>query len=63
MATLSLTPQASAPGAPLIAQYSSRSDVSPEMPIAPMVKPSASSISTPPGTGIVRPSDAVASVV
>ena len=44
-----------------MAQYSSLSEVSPLMPTAPMVTPCVSRTSTPPGTGISRPSEAVAS--
>jgi len=44
---------------PARAQASSLSDVSPEMPIAPSTTPSASLISTPPGTGIMLPPIAV----
>src|SRR6266404_2458684 len=48
---------------PAIAQASSRSDVSPEMPTAPIMSPTAVLISTPPGLVTMRPSLAAASMV
>src|SRR5712692_5600590 len=40
---------------PAMAQTSSLSEVSPEMPTAPRMSPPASLISTPPGLGTIRP--------
>ena len=48
---------------PAIAQASSLSEVSPEMPTAPMTSPPASRISTPPGLVTMRPPLAAASMV
>ena len=48
---------------PAIAQISSLSAVSPEIPTAPMMSPSASRISTPAGLQIMRPPLAAASMV
>ena len=46
---------------PATAHFSSFSDVSPEMPTAPMTSPASSRTSTPPITGTKRPSLAAAS--
>src|SRR5262245_12385603 len=48
---------------PSIAQYSSRSEVSPLTPTAPMARPSRSRMSTPPGTGMNCPREAVATAL
>src|SRR6266481_2292124 len=46
-----------------MAQNSSRSDVSPLMPTAPMARPSRSRMRTPPGTGMNCPCEAVATAL
>ena len=43
-----------------MAAYSSLSEASPEIPTAPITSPLSFSASTPPGTGMKRPSDAAA---
>src|SRR5437016_1952288 len=48
---------------PAMAQASSRSEVSPEMPTAPTISPAALLISTPPGLVTMRPPLAAASIV
>src|SRR5207249_11523206 len=51
------SPASFAASIPARAQASSLSDVSPEIPTAPRMARPASRISTPPGTGTIRPSD------